>query len=96
MNGHLREHRDYAFVTGRLTGTCVGTGLMRLAPRRTAELRERVTDSVRSLGKQASEQYQQASTCAGEVVDELTREGQAARDEHRHGSGVRRPLGGPI
>ena len=82
MNAHLQERRDYGFVIGLLTGTCVGAGLaMWLAPRLASELRERMTDSARSLGQRASEQYQQASTRVGEVVGELTRKGQGVRDD---------------
>ena len=80
MNAHLQERRDYGFVIGLLTGTCVGAGLaMWLAPRLASELRERMTGSARSLGRRASEQYQQASTRVGEVVGELTRKGQGVR-----------------
>jgi gas vesicle protein len=82
MNAPLQERRDYGFVIGLLTGTCVGAGLaMWLAPRLSAELRGRMTDSARSLGQRASEQYQKASTRVGEVVDELTRKGQGVRDD---------------
>jgi gas vesicle protein len=82
MNAQTQEHRDYGFVIGLLTGTFVGAGLaMWLAPRLGSELRERVTESARGLGQRASEQYQQASTRVGEAVDELTRKGQAVRDD---------------
>ena len=82
MNTHTQEPRDYGFVIGLLTGTFVGAGLaMWLAPRLSAELRQRVADSARSLGQQASDQYQQASSRVGEVVDELTRKGQGVRDD---------------
>jgi|RhiMethySRZTD1v2_1073278.scaffolds.fasta_scaffold2425461_1 gas vesicle protein len=77
-----QEHRDYSFVIGLVTGTVVGAGLaMWFVPRLGSELRERVTDSARSVGQRASEQYQQASTRVGEAVDELTRKGQGARDD---------------
>lgn len=60
----------------------VGAGLtMLLAPRVAAELRQRVTDSARNLGRAASDRYQQASARAGDVVDEVTRKGQGVRDE---------------
>jgi gas vesicle protein len=81
MNAHT-QHRDYGFVIGLVTGTFVGAGLaMWLAPRSGSELRQRMTDSVRSLGKRASEQYQEASTRVGEAVDELTRKSQDVRDD---------------
>ena len=82
MNAHSQDHRDYGFVIGLLTGTFVGAGLaMWLAPRAASELRERMTDSARRLGRRASEQYQQASARVGEAVEELTRKGQGVRDD---------------
>lgn len=82
MNTQTQESRDYGFVLGLLTGTVVGAGLMMwLAPRLTAELRQRVTDSATALGRRASERYQQASTRVGEAVDDLARKGQDVRDE---------------
>jgi gas vesicle protein len=81
MNAHTQD-RDYAFGIGLLTGAIVGAGLaMWLVPRLRSELRERMTDSARSLGQRASEQYQHASTHLGDAVDELTRKGQGVRDD---------------
>jgi gas vesicle protein len=82
MNARTQERRDFGFVIGLLTGTFVGAGLaMLFAPRSGSDLRQRVTDSARSLGERASEQYQQASARVGEAVDEITRKGQDVRDE---------------
>ena len=82
MDTHTQEHRDYGFVIGLLTGTFVGAGLMMwLAPRTASELRQRMTDSARSLGERASEQYQHTSARVSEVVDDLTRKGQGVRDD---------------
>ena len=84
MNAQPREPErgDYRFTIGLLMGTCVGAGLaMWFAPRLTAELRHRVTNSAKGLGQRASEQYQQASTRVGEVVDDLTRRGQDVRND---------------
>jgi gas vesicle protein len=82
MNAQTQEHRDYGFLIGLLTGTFVGAGLaIWLAPRLASELRERMTDSARTLGRQASERYRQASTRVGDAVDDLTRKGQDVRDE---------------
>jgi gas vesicle protein len=82
MNALTQEHRDHRFVIGLLTGTFVGAGLaMWFAPRLASELRERMTDSARSLGQRASDQYQQASTRVGQAVDELARKGQGVRDD---------------
>jgi gas vesicle protein len=65
-----------------LTGTFVGAGLaLWFAPRMASELRERVTDSARDLGRQASEHYEQASSRVGEAVGNLTRKGQDLRDD---------------
>jgi gas vesicle protein len=81
MNAHTQEHRDHGFVIGLVAGTFVGAGLMMwLAPRTASELRQRMTDSARTLGERASEQYQQATTRVGEAVDELTRKSQDVRD----------------
>lgn len=82
MNTPTQEPRDYRFVIGLLAGTVVGAGLaMWLAPRSASELRERLTNSARSLGRRAADRYQEASTRVGEAVDELTRKGQGVRDD---------------
>ena len=82
MNAQTPQHREYGFMIGLVTGTFVGAGLtMLLAPRMATEIRERVTDSARDLGRRASEQYQQASTYVGEAVDGLSRQGQGIRDD---------------
>jgi gas vesicle protein len=81
-NAPLQDQRRYGFGTGLLAGTFVGAGLMMwLAPRMGLELRQRVTDSARSLGHRASEKYQQASSHAAEAIDELARKGQDVRDD---------------
>lgn len=65
-----------------MTGIFVGAGpMMWLAPRTASELRQRMSDSARSIGTRASEQYQQASTHVGEADDEITRKGQHVRDD---------------
>jgi gas vesicle protein len=81
VNAQAKESRHYGFVIGLLTGTVAGAGLMMwLAPRTASEVRERVTDSARNLGKRASEQYEQASTRVGKAVDELSRNGHGVLD----------------
>jgi len=82
MNASTRTRLDHAFVIGLFTGMAAGAGLaIWLTPRLASELRERVSDSARNLGQQATEQYQQASARVGEAVDDLTRKGQGVRDD---------------
>ena len=82
MNAHTQGHPDYGFVIGLVTGTFVGAAVaMWFAPRAGSELRQQVTDSARSLGQRASEQYRQASTHLGEAVDQLARQGESVRDD---------------
>ncbi len=82
MNTQTQAHGDYGFVIGLLAGTFVGAGLaMWLAPRSASELRQRMVESARGVGKRASDQYRQATTRVGEAVDELTRKGQDVRDD---------------
>lgn len=82
MNTPVQQPRDYRFVIGLLAGTVVGAGLaLWLAPRAAAEIRGRIKDSAKNLGKQASDQYDQASARVGEAVDELTRTGNGVRDQ---------------
>jgi gas vesicle protein len=64
-----------------LTGAVFGAGLaMWLAPRAAAELRERVTDSARSLGKLVGQQQQRATNSVAATAEELTRRAQGVRD----------------
>jgi gas vesicle protein len=81
-SAHRQEHRDSGFLIGLLTGTVVGAGLtMWLAPQMASELRRRITDSARSLGQRASEQFEQASARVGETVGELSRTAQGIRED---------------
>lgn len=80
MNTHTQERGDYRFVMGLLAGAAVGAGLaLWFAPRAGAELRQRLTRSVRDLREQASERYAEASSRAGDAVDEIARTGQGVR-----------------
>lgn len=82
MNAPIEEPRSHGFVTGLMAGTLVGAGLMMwLAPRMAAEVRQRMSDSARKLAKRASDEYERAGTRASETLDDLTRKGQAVRDE---------------
>ena len=82
MNAQTHEHRNYGFAIGLLTGTVVGVGLaLWLAPRAASEVRQRITDTARRVGKQATDQYHHASARVGEAVSELTQTGQDIRDD---------------
>jgi gas vesicle protein len=82
MTVQTQERRSHGFAIGLLTGTFVGGGLaLWLAPRMASELRQRITDSAKGLGRQASDQYEQASGRVAEGVSELTRKGQDVRDD---------------
>ena len=77
-----REPRHFGFLIGMATGTMVGAGLMMwLAPRSSSELRQRVSDSARAFGQQASDHLQQTSTRVGEAVGQVTRTGQSVRND---------------
>ncbi len=81
-DGDVSRNRDHHFLIGCILGGAVGAGLtMLLAPRVAAELRQRVTDSARTLGRAASERYQQTSARVGDAVGDLTRKGQGVRDD---------------
>ena len=84
-NPHMRtdtqDNRGYGFAVGLLTGTFVGAGLMMwFAPRTASEVRQRMADSAKGLGKRAADGYQQASARVAETVGELARTGQGVRD----------------
>jgi len=82
MNSHSQQNQGYGFVIGLMAGTVVGAGLaLWLAPNSASELRERVTDTARTLGKRASERYEQAGARVGNAVEELTRKGNSVRDD---------------
>jgi len=81
-NSRPSQGTNHHFLIGFLAGGAVGAGLtMLFAPRVAAELRQRVTDSARTLGRAASEGYQKASTRAGGAVNDLTKKGQGVRDD---------------
>ena len=82
MDPYPQEPRDHRFVIGLLTGAAAGAGLaLWLAPRLASELRQRMTDSARSLGQRPSNEYEQVSTRVGEAVDDLTRKRQDVQDD---------------
>jgi len=73
MNTETQERTHYGFAIGLLTGTFVGAGLAILFAPRVSALRESLSESARSLGRQASARV-------GETVDDLTRRSQDVRD----------------
>lgn len=82
MHPETQERRRNGFAIGMLAGAFVGAGVaLWLAPRATSELRERLAGSARSLGKAASDRYQQAGIRVAETVDRVARQAQDARDE---------------
>jgi gas vesicle protein len=82
MQSQTQERSGYGFAIGLLAGTCVGAGLaMWLTPRAATELRGRITDAGKRLGRRAADEYQQAGIRVSEAVDELTRKGQGVRDD---------------
>ena len=82
MNTPAPEQQHASFAIGLFAGTLVGAVLvMWLAPKSTSELRDRMTDSARTLRRRASERYQEASTRVGDTVDSVTRTGQNLRDD---------------
>lgn len=79
MTADTQRHRRYGFMMGLVTGTLVGAGLTAwLAPRAASELRARVTDSARRVGREASGRYQ---VTAAHVVGGLARKGRGVRNE---------------
>lgn len=82
MNNITRQSNDYGFVMGLFAGTVVGAGLMMwLVPKATSELRGRITDSANALGTRATEGYEHASAEVGRVIGDVTRKGQAIRND---------------
>ena len=81
MNSDTQEPRPYDFVIGMLTGAVIGAGLaMWFAPRAASELRERVTESARSLGNLVGQQHQRVATSVATIAEDLTRSAQGVRD----------------
>ena len=92
MNGQMQDNNTNHgghFLMGLITGSAIGAGLaMYFAPRLASELRQRVTDSTTALRNAASERLQGVATRVADVVDrvadvadDVTRRGQAMRDD---------------
>jgi len=74
MTAQAQSHPPYGFAIGLAAGMFVGAGLaIWLAPRVASELRERMSDSAKSVGQRASDHYQEASNRVGDAVEALTR-----------------------
>ncbi len=88
IDTQTQDRRDYGFVLGMLTGTFVGAGLaVWFAPRLTAEIRQRVTDSARRFGNDLVTRGQDVrDDVAGAVArgaHEVERVATAARSDRR-------------
>ena len=82
MDNPTKPPRDYRLAIGLLAGAAISAGLVLwLAPRAASELKQRAADKAKDLRKQATDRYAEASVRVDEVLDELTRKGQAIRDE---------------
>lgn len=82
MESHSHPSQGFGFSFGLITGAVVGAALAWwLTPGAATELRDRVTDSARALGKRASEGYDEASGRVGDAVDQLTRKGHRVRND---------------
>jgi gas vesicle protein len=81
MNSDTQEPRPYSFLIGMMAGTVIGAGLaLWLAPRAASELRERLTDSARSLRNLAGQQRQRAATSVATMAEDMTRRAEGVRD----------------
>src|ERR1035437_697385 len=92
MNTRIQDNNTNhggSFLMGLITGSAIGAGLaIYFAPRLASELRQRVTDSTTGVRNAASEGLQDVATRVADVVDrvadvadDVTRRGQAARDD---------------
>ena len=92
MNTRIQDNNTNhggSFLLGLITGSAIGASLaVYFAPRLALELRQRVTDSTTGLRNAASERFQGVATRVADVVervadvaDDVTRKGQAARDD---------------
>jgi len=91
MNTRIQDNNTShgsSFLMGLITGA-IGAGVaIYFAPRLALELRQRVIDSTTGLRNAASERVQGVATRVADVVervadvaDDVTRRGQAARDD---------------
>jgi gas vesicle protein len=70
------------FVLGLATGSVFGAAVaLALAPRFSAELRQRAISAAGDLSDAAAKRYRDAATSMGGAVDEVVKRGQAVRDD---------------
>jgi gas vesicle protein len=92
MNKEIQDNKTNhggSFLIGLITGSAIGAGLaIYFAPRLASELRQRVTNSATGLRNAASNGVQAVADRVADVVDrvadvadDVTRRGQAARDD---------------
>lgn len=78
----IPEPRYFTFAMGLAAGAVVGAGVtMWLAPRMALEIRERVTDSARTLGARASKHVEHTSSRLADAVNDVSRIGRAVGDD---------------
>jgi gas vesicle protein len=85
MNKEIQDNKTNhggSFLIGLITGSAIGAGLaIYFAPRLASELRQRVTNSATGLRNAASDGVQAIANRVADVADDVTRRGQAARDD---------------
>jgi gas vesicle protein len=82
MESNSQQSQGFGFAFGLMAGTLFGAGLtLWLTSDSASELRDRVTDTAKSLGKRASAGYDEASDRVIDAVDELARKGNRVRDD---------------
>jgi gas vesicle protein len=91
MTVQTQERRSHGFAIGLLTGTFVGAGLaMWLAPRMASELRERMADSAKGLGRQAQGVRDDVADAVAHGAHTVERYAIAAKSGRLAGSPVER------
>jgi gas vesicle protein len=84
MNEQPLDRRDYRFLIGLMAGTVVGAGLtMWLAPHAASELRARVANSAKTLGKRASDIRDEVAGAVASGAHEVERFAKAAKADGR-------------
>lgn len=82
MESNSQQSAGYGLIFGFMAGTVVGAGLaLWLTPGAASELRDRVTDTAKDLGKRAADGYDDARGRLGSAVEDLTRNGNRVRDD---------------